>query len=89
MCKQQQTFFLLWDFTLYTRPVCICTYFCHFFTFTISKKQQKTKQSTLEALEEIQWISDVEVHDFSGSTDEEYDSEEDEYVLMNMNPVYE
>ena len=55
----------------------------------MSKKQQKTKYTALEALEEIQSRSDVEVRDSSDSTDDEYDSEEDEYFLLNIDPVYE
>ena len=48
------------------------------------KMQERTKFHTLEALEEIQRRSDVEVQDSSDITDNEYDSE-----LINLDPVYE
>ncbi len=43
----------------------------------MSKRQLIKKYSALEALLETQKISDVEIHDSSDSTDDEYNSEEE------------
>ncbi|XP_071402545.1 piggyBac transposable element-derived protein 3-like [Centroberyx affinis] len=55
---------------------------------TAAKRTSKTGLSTVDALEEMQQRSDVEVED-SSDTDSEYDSEEEENFFMAVDPVYD
>ena len=55
----------------------------------MAEKQKQKRFSILEALEEIQNRSDVEVTDSSDSSNADYDEEEDSYFLLRRDPVYE
>ncbi|XP_062284308.1 piggyBac transposable element-derived protein 4-like [Scomber scombrus] len=52
-------------------------------------EKQKQRYTILEALEAIQNRSDVEVTDSSDSSCSEYEEEEDTYLLLNRDPVYD